>query len=204
MSSRSILNHRPRSVGERDGRSPVRHAGLGDRRGFTWALNSQGNRLTPWSNDPVSDPPGDAVYIRDDDTETSGRLRRRRSGSKVRIASATVRATPFSSTIAKAIEQELTTFVPVDVAGGAPLRLQRLRLRNRSSRRRLSVTSYTEWVLGEDRDETQMHIVTNWDVESSPCSREIRIILTPVTDCVRGREPASHQLHRRPRRVPWA
>ena len=36
--------------------------------GFTWAGNSQMNRLTPWSNDPVSDPPGEVVYLRDEET----------------------------------------------------------------------------------------------------------------------------------------
>ena len=36
--------------------------------GFTWALNSQQNRLSPWSNDPVSDPPGEALYLRDEDS----------------------------------------------------------------------------------------------------------------------------------------
>ncbi len=36
--------------------------------GFTWAVNSQANRLTPWSNDPVSDPPGEVVYLRDEET----------------------------------------------------------------------------------------------------------------------------------------
>src|SRR5262249_19525663 len=70
-----------------------------------------------------------------------------------------------------AIEQELTTFVPLDgapgqQAGGAPLRVQRLRLRNGSSRRRrLSVFSFGEWVLGGTREETQMHVVTTWDAE---------------------------------------
>ena len=36
--------------------------------GYTWAGNSQTNRLTPWSNDPVSDPPGEVVYLRDEAT----------------------------------------------------------------------------------------------------------------------------------------
>src|SRR5262249_56004856 len=36
--------------------------------GYTWAGNSQMNRLTPWSNDPVSDPPGEAIYLRDEAT----------------------------------------------------------------------------------------------------------------------------------------
>jgi cyclic beta-1,2-glucan synthetase len=66
-----------------------------------------------------------------------------------------------------AIEQELITFVPMDEQGGEPLRIQRLRLRNGSSRtRRLSVTFYSEWVLGSDHEDTQMHVVTRWDKEA--------------------------------------
>ena len=36
--------------------------------GYTWSVNSHDNRLTPWSNDPVSDPPGEAMFIRDEET----------------------------------------------------------------------------------------------------------------------------------------
>src|SRR6185295_1517891 len=36
--------------------------------GYTWSANSRENRLTPWSNDPVSDPPGEAIYLRDEET----------------------------------------------------------------------------------------------------------------------------------------
>ena len=36
--------------------------------GYTWSLNSRENQLTPWSNDPVSDPPGESIYVRDEDT----------------------------------------------------------------------------------------------------------------------------------------
>ena len=36
--------------------------------GFTWAGNSGEHRLTPWTNDPVSDPPGEALYVRDEET----------------------------------------------------------------------------------------------------------------------------------------
>src|SRR5262249_15413429 len=42
----------------------VTEAGLA----YSWAGNSQMNRLTPWSNDPVSDPPGEVVYLRDEET----------------------------------------------------------------------------------------------------------------------------------------
>ena len=36
--------------------------------GFVWAENSRENQLTPWSNDPVSDPAGEAIYLQDLDT----------------------------------------------------------------------------------------------------------------------------------------
>jgi cyclic beta-1,2-glucan synthetase len=32
---------------------------------YTWSANSRESQLTPWSNDPVSDPPGEAFYVRD-------------------------------------------------------------------------------------------------------------------------------------------
>jgi cyclic beta-1,2-glucan synthetase len=64
------------------------------------------------------------------------------------------------------IEQELTVFVPMDDNGGQPIKLQRLRLKNDSSRsRRLSVTYFVEWTLGEHRETSQRHIVTHWDDE---------------------------------------
>ncbi|MBX6771433.1 MAG: hypothetical protein IRY83_06890, partial [Chloroflexi bacterium] len=135
--------------------------------GFVWYGNSQANRLLPWSNDPVSDPSGDAIYIRDDEsgrfwTPTPLPVReldayRARHGQGYTV---------FEHN-SHAIEQEMVTFVPMDEAGGAPVRIQRLRLRNRSShRRRLSVIAYAEWVLGESREDTQMHVVTSWDAES--------------------------------------
>ena len=36
--------------------------------GFTWAENSYFFRLTPWHNDPVSDPAGEALYLRDEES----------------------------------------------------------------------------------------------------------------------------------------
>src|SRR5438874_11575678 len=134
---------------------------------FVWGRNSQNDRLTPWFNDPISDPPGTAIYIRDDDigvvwSPTSQPIRekdayRARHGQGY---------TTFEHN-SHAIEQRLLTFVPVDDAGGRPVRLQRLRLRNESSRRRkLTVTSYASLVLGSDPEETGMHVVTKWDLQS--------------------------------------
>lgn len=34
--------------------------------GFTWYVNSRENKLTTWSNDPITDPPSEVVYIKDE------------------------------------------------------------------------------------------------------------------------------------------
>jgi cyclic beta-1,2-glucan synthetase len=36
--------------------------------GFTWSENSRENQLTPWSNDPVTDAPGEVLYVRDEES----------------------------------------------------------------------------------------------------------------------------------------
>jgi cyclic beta-1,2-glucan synthetase len=132
--------------------------------GFAWYGNSQRNRLIGWSNDPVSDTPSDAIYIRDLDrgiywTPTPLPVRERepyriRHGAGYSI---------FEHN-SHAIEQQLTVFVPMDDDGGEPIRLQRLRLKNDLSRAcRLSITFYLEWALGENRETTQKHVMTQWD-----------------------------------------
>jgi cyclic beta-1,2-glucan synthetase len=134
--------------------------------GFTWYGNSQRNRLTEWSNDPVMDPPSEALYIRDEETgvywtPTPLPIREQTAYRTRHGAGYTV----FEHN-SQGIEQELTVFVPVDEKGGEPVKLQWLRLKNDSSRhRKLSVTYYVEWTLGEDRESSQMHVVTRWDDE---------------------------------------
>ena len=108
---------------------------------FTWYGNSQQNRLTSWSNDPISDPPSEAVYVRD---EESGRFWsptpipiRELDAYRARHGAG---YTVFEHN-SHAIEQELTVFVPTDESGGDPICCKRLRLRNDSSRlRKLSTT----------------------------------------------------------------
>jgi cyclic beta-1,2-glucan synthetase len=129
--------------------------------GYVWAENSRENQLTPWSNDPVSDPPGEILYVRD---EESGRL----WGPTL----LPIREDPwpyvcrhgqgysrFGHT-SHGIALELTQFVPLD----DPVKISRLRIENRSGRsRRLSVTAYVEWVLGASRATTAPHVVTEMD-----------------------------------------
>jgi cyclic beta-1,2-glucan synthetase len=135
--------------------------------GFTWFGNSQRNRLTAWSNDPVLDPAAEAIYIRDEDTgeywtPTAAPIREATAYRARHGAGYTV----FEHN-SHAIDQELTVLVPLDASGGKPVRLQRLRLKNDSvRRRRLSLTYYVEWTLGESREDCEMHVVTEWDNEA--------------------------------------
>jgi len=134
---------------------------------FVWGRNSQNDRLTPWFNDPIADPAGTAIYIRDDDLGVAWcptpQPIREKDAYRVRHGQG---YTNFEHN-SHAIEQRLLTFVPLDDAGGQPVRLQRVRLRNMSSRRRrLTITAYAALVLGFDPEETRMHVVTKWDLQS--------------------------------------
>ncbi len=125
--------------------------------GHTWAENSRENQLTPWSNDPVCDPPGEAVYLRDLDTGevwTPTALPIRGPGTYV--ARHGFGYSRFSHR-ASGIEAAMVQFVPMH----DPVKITRLTLTNRSDRvRNLSVTAYAEWVLGPSRGATSAHLVT--------------------------------------------
>ena len=61
------------------------------------------------------------------------------------------------------ISSELWVYVAID----APIRFSVLKVRNESGRsRRLSATGYVEWVLGDLRPKTAMHVVTEVDTNS--------------------------------------
>ncbi|GFO60058.1 hypothetical protein GMST_23830 [Geomonas silvestris] len=135
--------------------------------GFTWFGNSQRNRLTGWSNDPVLDPASEALYLRD---EESGAVWSP-TAAPIREASAYRARHGAGYSVfehnSDGIDQELTICVPVDGEGGQPVKLQRLRLANTTARkRRISLTYYVELTLGENRETSQMHLVTSWDEEA--------------------------------------
>jgi cyclic beta-1,2-glucan synthetase len=132
--------------------------------GCTWSANSQSNRLTPWHNDPVTDPQSEAIYIRDDETGaiwTPTPLPvREKDAYRARHGQG---YTLFEHN-SHAIGQQLTVFVPV----ADPVKIYRLRLRNDGARlKRLTVTYFAEWVLGPAREDQQLHIRTSRDEESA-------------------------------------
>jgi cyclic beta-1,2-glucan synthetase len=132
--------------------------------GYTWSGNSRENQLTPWSNDPVSDPVSEAIYVRDDDTgELWGP-----SPLPVRLEGSTY-VTRHGAGYSRfehrhdGIELDLVQFVPLDDR----LKVSVLTVENRSGRsRRLSVTAYAEWALGTSRGASAPRIVTALEPDS--------------------------------------
>ncbi len=129
--------------------------------GYTWSLGSRENQLTPWSNDPVTDRPGEVIYLRDEETgELWGP-----TASPIRDEAATYVATHGQGYsrfehAARGIALELLQYVPLD----DPVKISRLTIRNASGRRRrLSITGYVEWVLGPSRSASAPSVVTDID-----------------------------------------
>jgi cyclic beta-1,2-glucan synthetase len=126
--------------------------------GYTWSVNSRENQLTPWSNDPVTDRPGEVIYVRDEDSgelwgPTALPIRDESSPYIVWHGQGYSR---FQHA-AHGIELDLLQYVPLH----DPIKISRLTIRNISARkRRLSITAYVEWVLGPSRSASAPFIVT--------------------------------------------
>jgi cyclic beta-1,2-glucan synthetase len=128
--------------------------------GYTWAGNSRENKLTKWTNDPVSDMPSEIIYLRDEESgqiwlPTSSPLRdagdyrceHRRGSTRFTHGAAGIRSELLLS-----------------IAPDACMKFACLKLRNESDRpRKLSATYFAEWVLGAYRQQSQMHVVTERD-----------------------------------------
>jgi len=130
---------------------------------YTWSENAHEFRLTPWGNDPVSDSSGEAFYIRDEE--------RGHFWSPMPLPSRG--ATPyvtrhgFGYSVFEHTERGIRSEVWVYVALDAPIKFTVLKVRNESGRaRRLSATGYAEWVLGDLRPKSTMHVITEIDPNS--------------------------------------
>lgn len=129
----------------------------------TWAGNSRENRLTPFANDPISDPSSEAIYVRDDDTgefwsPTPGPVARSTADGR-----SVVRHSPGLTTFTRGTHG-ITHTLDVFVDAEAPVKYSLLTVTNPGHAvRTLSVFAYHEWVLGPPRDGQQLHVVTGRD-----------------------------------------
>jgi len=124
---------------------------------YTWSDNAHEFRLTPWHNDPVSDGGGEAIYLRDEETghvwsPTPLPVR----GAMPYVIRHGFGVTTFETSVG-GIRSELKVYVAID----APVKFSVLKLANISGRpRKISATGYVEWVLGDLRAKSAMHVST--------------------------------------------
>jgi len=134
----------------------VSEAGLG----YTWAGNSGENRLTPWRNDPVSDTPGEALYLRDEEVGHVWSPTPLPAGAPAPYLVRHGAGYSVFEHNSHGLRQRLRVFAVPD----APVKVVQLRLENLENRnRRVTATFYAEWVLGPDRDVHQQYVVPEFD-----------------------------------------
>jgi cyclic beta-1,2-glucan synthetase len=128
--------------------------------GYTWSGNSHDNRLTPWSNDPVRDPAGEAVFLRDDESGDIWSATPLPAGGSATYVVRHGQGESLYEHVRDGIASSLLVFVPP----AETVKVFKLTLRNDSDRqRRCSVTLYVDWVLGEHRSASHLHVVTARD-----------------------------------------
>ena len=157
---------------------------------YTWVENCHEFRLTPWNNDPVSDVTGEAFYVRDEQTGQFWSP----TPLPARGATPYVVRHGFGYSVFEHTENGIASELTVYVAMDAPVKFAALKLRNVSGRpRRLSVTGYWEWVLGELRHKSLLHVQTEVDPKTgallarNPFNTEFaeRIAFVDVSDSAR-------------------
>lgn len=130
--------------------------------GYTWSLNSREYKLTPWSNDPILDPTGEALYLRD---EQSGKSWSVTASPKREKGSYTIRHGQGYSIFehySHGMKQSLRLFVPLDKS----VKIIELSFSNTTNHSlSLSAVYYAEWVMGVARQLTAPHLVTDYDGE---------------------------------------
>lgn len=128
--------------------------------GYTWSHNSRENKLTPWSNDAVMDPPAEVFYIRDEQERLFwSPLPEPVPGSALYEVRHGFGYSVYRSETLN-IEQEVWKWVDKN----DPIKFIRLELANTDlMRKRLSVYRYLDWVLGVFREQSSRHLITHFD-----------------------------------------
>ncbi len=127
---------------------------------YTWGENAHEFRLTPWHNDPVTDASGEAFFLRDEESGSFWSP----SPLPARGTGPYITRHGFGYSVFEHTEDGIRSELQVYVAPDAAVKLSVLKVSNNSGRsRQLSATGYVEWVLGDTRPKSTMHVVTEAD-----------------------------------------
>ena len=130
---------------------------------YTWAENAHEFRLTPWYNDPVSDTSGEAFYLRDEERGHFWSPMPLPCRGAMPYASRHGFGYSVFEHRSRGIRSEAWVYVAMD----ASVKFTVLKVKNESGRsRQLSATGYAEWVLGDLRPKSTMHVITEIDANT--------------------------------------
>jgi len=131
--------------------------------GYTWALNSGENRLTPWRNDPVTDMPGEALYLREEEVGHFWSPTPLPAGEEAPYVIRHGIGYSIFEHNSHGLKQRLRIFAAPD----APVKIIQLRLENTWHRtRRVTATYFAEWVLGTTRESMAPFIIPEFNTRS--------------------------------------
>ncbi|MFJ6329709.1 GH36-type glycosyl hydrolase domain-containing protein [Rhizobium sp. NPDC092011] len=131
---------------------------------FTWSQNSRDHQLTPWTNDMVTNRPGEAFYLKDLDR-----------GSVIVPYAALAQNSDTSFevrhglgySVFSTVQDEITLEVTQTLHMEKPVKLTQLRIRNAASvARKLRLYGYAEWILGNNPTKSKPFIVSEFDKET--------------------------------------
>jgi cyclic beta-1,2-glucan synthetase len=128
--------------------------------GYSWWRNSRECKLTPWTNDPVLDQPGECIYFRDLQTDQIWSGAPKPAGDQ--FAYRVTHGKGFSRF--EQLDGDVSHKMDITVPLNDSLKLIRVSLYNKSeNRKHISVTWYAEMVLGVTREMQAPYIVSEWD-----------------------------------------
>ncbi|HJW90217.1 MAG TPA: glucoamylase family protein [Anaerolineales bacterium] len=128
--------------------------------GASWAENSSENRLSPWENDPVTNEPSEALYLRDEETAIVWSPTPQPAPAPAPYLARHGAGYTIFEHHSHGLRQQLRVFTPPD----APLKILQLQLDNLWDRaRRITATYYVEWVLGVSREGSQQYLIPEFN-----------------------------------------
>ncbi|CAH0338566.1 glucoamylase family protein [Rhizobium sp. CECT 9324] len=132
--------------------------------GFTWSQNSRDYQLTPWTNDPVTNRPGEAFYVADlESGRTYAPVSALNQDNDARFETRHGQGYSIFASQHGDLDIELTQTVDRE----RPVKLSRLVLRNTGTESRIfRVYGYAEWILGNNGQKTAPFVLSTYDEET--------------------------------------
>lgn len=128
--------------------------------GYTWHKNSRENKITAWSNDPIVDPPSEAIYLRDDQTGAAWTI----TPSPIRGQEEYVIRHGQGYSIFEHNSHGLYCTQTIYVPRRDSVKVNLITLYNPTPHpREISIYYYAEWILGVDRSDGSQFIKSRYD-----------------------------------------